>query len=165
MKEEIQSNQPRAERRRKLLKSYKSNTHVYDDYSIEVVPQTTGTPAQREVRKVGRSKRYLTRGRNPLTCIELKCPNEVVDKADYFFRELEALTRDIQIREPELPEGEWLLDGDSLKLYQNRTDGSITAWLHLKAGESQEMINELYNLIGYIVLCITFQTSTTPKRA
>ena len=66
---------------KKLLKSFKSNTRVYDDNSIEVTPQAEGTPSQRDVKKVGRSKRYATTGKNPLTCVELKCPEEVTDKA------------------------------------------------------------------------------------
>ena len=57
---------------RKLQKSYKSNTRIYDDGSIEVDPQAQGVPAQKDVKKVGRSKRYATTGKNPLTCIELK---------------------------------------------------------------------------------------------
>ena len=66
---------------KKLLKTYKSNTRVYDDDSIEVTPQQQGEPTQKDVKKVGRSKRYATTSKNPLMCIELKCPDEVVDKA------------------------------------------------------------------------------------
>ena len=63
--------------RRKLVESYKSNTRRYDDGSIEIAPQEKGEPSQKDVKKVGRSKRYATTGKNPLTCIELKCPEEV----------------------------------------------------------------------------------------
>ena len=48
--------------RRKLQKSFKSNTRIYDDGSIEVDPQAQGVPAQKDVKKVGRSKRYATTG-------------------------------------------------------------------------------------------------------
>ena len=53
--------------RRKLQKSFKSNTRIYDDGSIEVDPQAQGEPSQKEVKKVGKSKRYITSGTNPLT--------------------------------------------------------------------------------------------------
>ena len=67
--------------RRKLQKSFKSNTRIYDDGSIEVDPQAQGEPSQKDVKKVGKSKRYVTNGKNPLTCVELKCPENVPDKA------------------------------------------------------------------------------------
>ena len=67
--------------RRKLQKSFKSNTRIYDDGSIEVDPQAQGEPSQKDVKKVGKSKRYVTSGKNPLTCVELKCPENVPDKA------------------------------------------------------------------------------------
>ena len=62
---------------KKLQKSYKSNTRIYDDGSIEVDPQAQGEPSQKDVKKVGKSKRYITSGKNPLTCVELKCPEDV----------------------------------------------------------------------------------------
>ena len=68
-------------KRKKCVKSFKSNTRVFDDDSIEVTPQEKGEPSQKDVKKVGRSKRYATTGKNPLTCIELKCPADVEDKA------------------------------------------------------------------------------------
>ena len=48
--------------RRKLQKSFKSNTRIYDDGSIEVDPQAQGEPSQKDVKKVGKSKRYVTNG-------------------------------------------------------------------------------------------------------
>ena len=96
--------------RRKLQRSFKSNTRIYDDGSIEVDPQAQGEPSQKDVKKVGKSKRYITSGKNPLTCVELKCPEEVADKAAFFHRELAKLTKDIQISEPTLPKGEFLVN-------------------------------------------------------
>ena len=46
---------------KKLQKSYKSNTRIYDDGSIEVDPQAQGEPSQKDVKKVGKSKRYITK--------------------------------------------------------------------------------------------------------
>ena len=45
-------------KRRKLQRSFKSNTRIYDDGSIEVDPQAKGEPLQKDVKKVGKSKRY-----------------------------------------------------------------------------------------------------------
>ena len=115
--------------RRKLQKSFKSNTRIYDDGSIEVDPQAQGEPSQKEVKKVGKSKRYLTSGKNPLTCIELKCPDDVPDKAAYFHKELAKLTKDIQISEPQLPEGEFLMDEPNVKVKFSSKDGKVCAWL------------------------------------
>ena len=120
--EEIKKTQELAEQtsatpsttRRKLQKSFKSNTRIYDDGSIEVDPQAQGEPSQKDVKKVGKSKRYITNGKNPLTCVELKCPEDVPDKAAFFHKELAKLTKDMEIEEPQLPEGEFLLDRKSV---------------------------------------------------
>ena len=101
---------------KKLQKSYKSNTRIYEDGSIEVEPQAQGTPSQKDVKKVGKSKRYITSGKSPLTCVELKCPEDVPDKAAYFRKELEKLTKDIQIEEPQMPDGEFLLNEQNVKV-------------------------------------------------
>ena len=87
-------------KKRKCIRSFKSNTRVFDDNSIEVIPQEKGEPSQKDVKKVGRSKRYATTGKNPLTCIELKCPDDVADKAAFFYKELAKLTKDMEIEEP-----------------------------------------------------------------
>ena len=89
--------QQTGEQMRKLQRSFKSNTRIYDDGSIEVDPQAKGEPLQKDVKKVGKSKRYVTNGKNPLTCVELKCPEDVPDKAAFFHKELAKLTKDIQI--------------------------------------------------------------------
>ena len=102
--------------RRKLQKSFKSNTRIYDDGSIEVDPQAQGEPSQKDVKKVGKSKRYFTNGNNPLTCVELKCPENVPDKAAFFHKELAKLTKDMEIEEPQMPEGEFLLDEPCVKV-------------------------------------------------
>ena len=67
-------------KKRKLQKSFKSNTRIYNDGSIAVEPQAQGEPSQKDVKKVGKSKRYVTNGKNPLTCVELKCPEDVPDR-------------------------------------------------------------------------------------
>ena len=114
--------------RRKLQKSFKSNTRIYDDGSIEVDPQAQGEPSQKDVKKVGKNKRSVTNGKNPLTCIELKCPENVPDKAAFFHKELAKLTKDIQIKEPELPKGEYLINKDCLKVCFVKEERKVKAF-------------------------------------
>ena len=140
--------------RRKLQRSFKSNTRIYDDGSIEVDPQAQGEPSQKDVKKVGKSKRYVTNGKNPLTCVELKCPENVPDKAAFFHKELAKLTKDIQINEPEMPEGEFLLNEENLKVKLVRTQGpKVIAWLTFEAKGLIDVRRELYNLTSKIDKC------------
>ena len=139
---------------RKLQKSYKSNTRIYDDGSIEVDPQAQGVPAQKDVKKVGRSKRYATTGKNPLTCIELKCPEDVADKAAYFQKELAKLTKDIQISEPTLPKGEYLVNKDSLKVCLVKGEHKqLVAWLTFEVEGLLDVRMQLYQLTSEIDKC------------
>ena len=147
--------------RRKLQKSFKSNTRIYDDGSIEVDPQAQGEPSQKDVKKVGKSKRYVTNGKNPLTCVELKCPENVPDKAAFFHKELAKLTKDIQISEPELPEGEFLMDDTDVKVKLVRTQRPrIIAWLTFEAKGLIEVRKELYNLTSKIDKCFVFNEAS-----
>jgi hypothetical protein len=146
--------------RRKLQKSFKSNTRIYDDGSIEVDPQAQGEPSQKEVKKVGKSKRYITSGKNPLTCVELKCPEDVPDKAAYFHKELAKLTKDIQIEKPKMPEGEFLVNKDNLNVCFAAKEGKVTAWLTFETKGLLEVRRELYSLTSEIDKCFVINSDS-----
>ena len=138
---------------RKLQKSFKSNTRIYDDGSIQVDPQAQGEPSQKDVKKVGKSKRYVTNGKKPLTCVELKCPEDVTDKAAFFHRELKKLTKDMEIKEPKMPEGEFLLDKPNVKVRFSSKKQKVTAWLTFETKGLLEIRRELYALTSEIDKC------------
>ena len=147
-------------KRKKCVKSFKSNTRVFDDDSIEVTPQEKGEPSQKDVKKVGRSKRYATTGKNPLTCIEQKCPANVEDKAAFFQKELAKLTKDIQIEEPTLPEGEYLINKDSLKVCFVKDKKKVMAYLTFEAKGLLDVRRELYNLTSEIDKCFVINSDS-----
>ncbi|UKK55724.1 hypothetical protein [Prevotella communis] len=146
--------------RRKLQKSFKSNTRIYDDGSIEVEPQAQGEPSQKEVKKVGKSKRYITSGKNPLTCVELKCPEDVPDKAAYFHKELAKLTKDMVIDEPQMPDGEFLLNEPSVKVKFAQKEQRVVAWLTFEAKGLIDVRRELYNLTSKIDKCFVINEAS-----
>ena len=146
--------------RRKLQKSFKSNTRIYDDGSIEVDPQAQGEPSQKDVKKVGKSKRYITSGKNPLTCVELKCPENVPDKAAFFHKELAKLTKDMEIEEPQLPEGEFLLDEPCVKVRFAAKEHKVVAWLTFEAKGLIDVRRELYNLTSKIDKCFVINSDS-----
>ena len=146
--------------RRKLVESYKSNTRRYDDGSIEIAPQEKGEPSQKDVKKVGRSKRYATTGKNPLTCIELKCPDNVPDKAAFFHKELAKLTKDMEIEEPQMPEGEFLLNEDNVKVRFSKKEGKVMAWLTFDVKGMIDVRKELYTLTSKIDKCFVINEAS-----
>ena len=145
---------------RKLQRSYKSNTRIYDDGSIEVDPQAQGEPSQKEVKKVGKSKRYITNGKSPLTCVELKCPEDVTDKAAYFHKELAKLTKDMEIEEPQMPEGEFLLNEPSVKVKLAQKEQKVVAWLTFEAKGLIDVRRDMYTLISKIDKCLAFNEAS-----
>ena len=148
-------------KKRKCIRSFKSNTRVFDDDSIEVTPQEKGAPAQKNVKKVGRSKRYATTGKNPLTCIELKCPEEVADKAAYFHKELAKLTKDIEIEEPTLPKGEYLVNNDNLKVcLVSGEHPQIMAWLTFEVEGALDVRKQLYQITSEIDKCFVINEAS-----
>ena len=153
-------------KRKKCVKSFKSNTRVFDDDSIEVTPQEKGEPSQKDVKKVGRSKRYATTGKNPLTCIELKCPENVADKAAFFQKELAKLTKDIQIEEPTLPNGEFLVNKDSLKVCLVKGEqNKLVVWLTFEVEGMLDVRKQLYQLTSEIDKCFVInQDSICPQQ-
>ena len=150
--------------RRKLQKSYKSNTRIYEDGSIEVEPQAQGVPIQKDVKKVGKSKRYVTSGKSPLTCVELKCPEEVPDKAAFFRKELEKLTKDIEIEKPQMPDGEFLMNETNVKVCFEKKEQKVMAWLTFKAKGLIEVRRELYNLTSKIDKCFVINESLVSQQ-
>ena len=152
-------------KKRKCIRSFKSNTRVFDDDSIEVTPQEKGEPSQKDVKKVGRSKRYATTGKNPLTCIELKCPDDVADKAAFFHKELAKLTKDMEIEEPTLPKGEYLVNKDRLKVCFVKDEQKVVAWLTFEAKGLLEIRRELYSLTSEIDKCFVInENSVCPQK-
>ncbi len=148
-------------KKRKCIRSFKSNTRVFDDDSIEVTPQEKGAPAQKNVKKVGRSKRYATTGKNPLTCIELKCPDEVADKAAFFHKELAKLTKDIEITEPTLPKGEYLVNNDNLKVCLVKGEHpQLMAWLTFEVEGALDVRKQLYQLTSKIDKCFVINEAS-----
>jgi hypothetical protein len=127
---------------------------------------------------VGKSKRYITSGKNPLTCVELKCPENVADKAAFFHKELAKLTKDIQIEDPQMPEGEFLLNEENLKVKMVRTQGTgtsvasgisqvsqspcakVVAWLTFEAKGLIDVRRELYNLTSKIDKCFVINSDS-----
>lgn len=150
--------------RRKLQKSFKSNTRIYDDGSIEVDPQAQGEPSQKDVKKVGKSKRYVTNGKNPLTCVELKCPENVPDKAAFFHKELAKLTKDMEIEEPTLPKGEYLVNKDRLKVCFVKDEQKVVAWLTFEAKGLLEIRRELYSLTSEIDKCFVINETLVAQQ-
>jgi hypothetical protein len=160
MKKQEKEVQSASAPRRKLQKSFKSNTRIYDDGSIEVDPQAQGEPSQKEVKKVGKSKRYITSGKNPLTCVELKCPEDVPDKAAYFHKELAKLTKDMEIKEPPMPEGEFLLNEPNVKVKFAQKEQRVVAWLTFEAKGLIDVRRELYNLTSKIDKCFVINEAS-----
>ena len=160
LKKQEKEVQGTSSQRRTLQKSFKSNTRIYDDGSIEVDPQAQGEPSQKEVKKVGKSKRYITTGKNPLTCIELKCPENVPDKAAFFHKELAKLTKDMQIEEPQMPDGEFLLDEPNVKVRFAAKEQRVVAWLTFEAKGLIDVRRELYNLTSKIDKCFVINEAS-----
>ena len=151
-------------KKRKCIRSFKSNTRVFDDNSIEVIPQEKGEPSQKDVKKVGRSKRYATTGKNPLTCIELKCPDDVADKAAFFYKELAKLTKDMEIEEPQLPEGEYLVNKDCLKVCLVKGEHpQLMAWLTFDVEGILDVRKQLYQLTSEIDKCFVINEASVSQ--
>ena len=147
-------------KKRKLQRSFKSNTRIYDDGSIEVDPQAQGGPREKDVKKVGKSKRYVTTGKSPLTCVELKCPEKVADKAAFFHKELAKLTKDMEIAEPQLPEGEFLLNEPNVKVRLSAKEHQVMAWLTFETKGLIEVRRELYTLTSKIDKCFVINEAS-----
>jgi len=149
---------------KKLQKSFKSNTRIYDDGSIQVDPQAQGTPSQKDVKKVGKSKRYVTNGKKPLTCVELKCPEDVTDKAAFFHKELKKLTKDMEIKEPQMPDGEYLLNQPNVKVRFVPKEQKVMAWLTFETKGLLEVRRELYALTSEIDKCFVINEALVAQQ-
>ena len=98
--------------------------------------------------------------RLPSSTRSWQCPENVPDKAAFFHKELAKLTKDIQISEPEMPEGEFLLNESNVKVRLSAKDGKVSAWLTFEAKGLLEVRKELYNLTSKIDKCFVINESS-----
>ena len=105
-------------------------------------------------------RRQETNGKNPLTCIELKCSEDVPDKAAFFHKELAKLTKDMEIKEPQMPEGEFLLNATNVKVKFAAQQQRIVAWLTFETKGLIDIRRELYNLTSKIDKCFVINEAS-----
>jgi hypothetical protein len=92
--------------------------------------------------------------------VELKCPDNVPDKAAFFHKELAKLTKDMEIEEPQLPESEYLLNEDSVKVRFSAKEKKVVAWLTFEAKGLIDVRRELYNLTSKIDKCFVINSDS-----
>jgi hypothetical protein len=89
----------------------------------------------------------------------------VSDKATFFHKELAKLTKDIQIEEPTLPKGEYLVNKDRLKVCFVKDEQKVVAWLTFEAKGLLEIRRELYSLTSEIDKCFVInENSVCPQK-
>jgi hypothetical protein len=90
----------------------------------------------------------------------------VEDKAAFFQKELAKLTKDIQIEEPTLPNGEFLVNKDSLKVCLVKGEKSqLVAWLTFDVEGLLDVRKQLYQLTSEIDKCFVInQDSICPQQ-
>ena len=71
----------------------------------------------------------------------------------FFHKELAKLTKDIQIEEPQLPDGEYLLDEKNVKVRFSKKEGKVMAWLTFDVKGMIDVRKELYTLTSKIDKC------------
>ena len=88
------------------------------------------------------------------------------DKAAYFHKELDKLTKDIQIEKPELPDGEFLVNKDSLKgCLVKGEHPQLMAWLTFEVEGVLDVRKQLYQLTSEIDKCFVInQDLVCPQR-
>jgi UDP-N-acetylmuramyl pentapeptide synthase len=95
----------------------------------------------------------------------LKCPDNVPDKAAFFHKELAKLTKDMEIEEPQMPEGEFLLNEDNVKVRFAAKEGRVVAWLTFEIKEKYDIRRELYTLTSKIDKCFAInEASVCPQK-
>jgi hypothetical protein len=95
----------------------------------------------------------------------LKCPENVPDKAAFFHKELAKLTKDMEIEEPQMPEGEFLMDEPNVKVKFSAKDSRVVAWLTFEIKEKYDIRRELYNLTSKIDKCFVInENSVCPQK-
>ena len=88
------------------------------------------------------------------------------DKAAYFHKELAKLTKDMEIKEPPMPEGEFLLNEPNVKVKFAQKEQRVVAWLTFEAKGLIDVRRELYNLTSKIDKCFVINESSVcpPKQ-
>ena len=67
--------------------------------------------------------------------------------------------------EPEMPDGEFLMDEENVKVKFNAKEGRVVAWLTFEIKERYDIRRELYTLTSKIDKCFAFnENSVCPQK-
>ena len=90
----------------------------------------------------------------------------MADKAAFFHKELAKLTKDMEIEEPEMPKGEYLVNKDCLKVCLVQGEHpQLMAWLTFEVEGVLDVRKQLYQLTSEIDKCFVInEASVYPQK-
>lgn len=138
----------------------------HDDMSVEFVPQGTGEPVQRNVRKCGEARLYETEGAlNSSYVAHLKVSRRSEDPAAELEEQLEKLTKDLRKQPAPVPKRmKCLLDMPDVKVWHARKEKKVKVEMWVFT-EALDMTATLLNLTSQVTKCFAInRTSLVPRK-
>lgn len=158
---------------KKVLKKFRSNNTVYEDYSMEISPMAvTGESSQTEVVEAGGGKMYLTKGtKHQSRCMHLSIDAKEQDPVRKFYKQmddvLEQARRDghelPQYQPKNVPRGSLLEKNDDYVCCVNETQGQVEISMVIDLAKDVDFCEKLYQIYVYVSRCLHYNEDSLKR--
>ncbi len=146
-------------------KKVRGTATFYDDDRMEFRPQQPGEPQRLDVKKKRESSLYRTCSEKaPRLVAHLSAAADSADPVSEMMSDFNALTKDIQKKEPALPKGSMLCKtDDGLTIYANHAKMEITVQQVIRLEDHPSYEKFMLNQMQEIFKCFTINQTSLGK--
>ena len=157
----------------KVLKKFRSNNTVYDDYTIKIDPiLSTGGSSQTEVVEAGGGKMYVTKGtKHRSRCMHLSVDAKDADPVRKFYKQMSDVLEQARRDGHELPEyqpkntprGSLLEKNPDYVCCVNETRGQVEISIIIDLSKDVDFCEKLYQNYVNLSRCLHYNEDSLKK--
>lgn len=139
---------------------------IFGDNRIEFQPQAEGAPQRKDEKRKGLSAFYRTSGEKESSIVaHLRVPADCSDPAAVMFDELQHFTRDMQQKEPKLPQCRKLYESENVSVWHRRGEHAVAVYMKIATDSDEDLSSILFNLTSEVNKCLVINRTSLKKRS
>ena len=144
----------------KEIKKVRGTARFFDDDSLEFIPQQTGSPVQKDVKKVRKSSFYKTNGEKESSMVmHLNVDANSTDPVAELTEDFDKLLKNVSPKAEKKLSGKKLMDEDGTTVYVSRKDHKMQICIVVDLEKEPLYKDFVYQQIFKIIKCFTYNTA------
>ena len=145
----------------KEVKKVRGTARIFDDDSLEFIPQQTGSPVQKDVKKVRKSSFYKTNGEKESSMVmHLNVDANSTDPVAELTEDFDKLLKNVSPKAEKKLSGKKLMDEDGTTVYVSRKDHKMQICIDVDLEKEPLYKDYVYQQVFKIIRCFTFNQNT-----